>query len=46
MMYGHQIKYLDACNNDLDNGISRLVWKGNLAKIIVIIELFLTTLVF
>ena len=36
---------MDACNNNLDDGFSRLVWDGNLAKIIVIVKLFLTTLV-
>ena len=25
--------YTDACNDNLDDGISRLVWNGNLAKI-------------
>ena len=45
-MYGHQIKKADACNNKLDDGISGLVWNGNLAKIIVIVKLFLTTLFF
>ena len=31
-MYGHQIKYSDACNNNLDDdGISRLVWNGRFA---------------
>ena len=33
MMYGHQIKYADAFITNLDNGISRFVWNGNLAKI-------------
>ena len=35
-MYGHQNKSLDAFNKNLDDGISRLVWDGNLAKIIII----------
>jgi hypothetical protein len=35
-MYGHQIKYSDTCNNNLDDGVSRLVWNGNLAIVIVI----------
>ena len=39
MMYGHQIKKADACNNKLDDGISGLVWNGNLAKIIVIVKI-------
>ena len=45
MMYGHQIKKADACNNKLDDGISGLVWNGNLAKIIVVVKLFFMALV-
>ena len=44
MMYGHQpIKQADACNNNLDDGISRLVRNGNFAKIIVVKKIFLSS---
>ena len=33
MIYWHQIKKADECNNNLDDGISRLVRNANLAKI-------------
>ena len=32
MIYGHQIKQADAFITNLDIGISRLVWNGNLTK--------------
>ena len=34
MIYGHQIKQTGVCNNNnLDHGISGLVWNGNLSEI-------------
>ena len=39
MIYGHQIKQADAFITNLDIGISRLVWNGNLTKIIAIVKI-------
>ena len=33
MIYEHQINWANACNSNLDDGISRLGWNENLAKI-------------
>ena len=38
MRYELQIKQADAYDTNLDDGISRLGWNGNLAKIIVIVN--------
>ena len=44
MIYGHQITQANAYNNNLDDGISRLGWNENMAKIRENQNKFMTTM--